>query len=180
MVFVFIIYTVIYRSSVSFVINNDKINPTSLVVKVNEDLITPVGSGAKSYKIDLNPGTHNLLVSGPTIETLNTEFTTSILENKELIIDNLVVKSAQDISSDLYNVESLSGFGVFSPRLYGDNTWIAFVVSDGIGNGSIIVGRYNSQITAWEIVSDGTDIDFTSPKLQTAPKELSRYISDVL
>lgn len=179
MILLFVVFSIINRSTVTVVVDYENFSPISTSVTIDEESLAPQGGDVNVYTKRTNTGKHKVIVSGPTIESREFEVSTSFFENKEIAADGFNVLSAEEIAKGTYGVDSMSEIKVFNSKLFADNTWLAFSVGDGVGNGAIIVSRYELSEKVWVIVGEGTDLDFTSDELSEAPKDLRNYIYDL-
>jgi hypothetical protein len=174
---VFLLVNIFFRSSVSVIVTYEGFNPKTTEVLVDGDLVVPEGPEANTYKANLRPGGHSVAVFGPTIKPNTIDFSTSILESKEVLVDNIEVLSAKQIAEDIYEIEPNSELSVFNARLFFNNSWIAFTVNDPTGNGAVVVASYNTVSKSWEIIGDGTDIDFSTNSFNEVPSDLKEYVN---
>lgn len=146
-------------------------------VFIDENLQYPTGQGGTIFTTKVAPGKHRIRVVSPGFESFIADEQLSQREEKTIAVSLKKIPPSK-IAEEIYS--SAKGVALTGARLFGNDDWIVFFAgnSDGSGEGSIVVARYDSQNKSWIKVEEGTDIGTRSAQFTEAPRSLIEYLEN--
>ena len=168
LIVVFIVFKLITTSTIIVTVNT---KATATNVYVDGKIIALKSGETRTYQTKVGIGSHAVLVKATGHNDVSKDISTAVLSKKELDIQ-LTEKSAGQTAAEIYKPDAK--VTISEAKYYGDKSWILFFVADTSGavDGSIVVAKYNSGTSLWEIQDEGSYIEPSDPKYDTAPSEL--------
>jgi hypothetical protein len=150
-------------------------------LRVTIDGKEAANNSPNNFSSSVGPKKHQVLIRAAGFETQAVEITTFLRSNKQ-IISTLKEQSPVVLAESIARSDGSTNFRISGASYYGSRSWIVYYkapAQPGNGEGSIGVARYNAQLSSWEIISEGSEIELGSYSNE-APGDLLVDLQDVL